>query len=180
LEWQNNQFGTETSRQLTKKEIDKYFQDNWQEIQNVVKNNATKCATKNAMDISSDIYLVCVEKADRIKNLPGFIRILASNLYRWERSSFNAENRIIAHNEIIEATYSKDEDVEDVIQERLFMIEKYKLNAEPHELIFFDMYVNREIRSVRKISKVLNISGHGARVLVKDFKQKIKGYEGKK
>lgn len=165
---------------MTKQEIDKYFQANWNDIQNVVKNNATKCATKNTTDISSDIYLICVEKAERIENLPGFIRILASNLYRWERSSFNAENRVIAHNEMIEATYSIDSDDEDVIQERLFMLEKYRLNAEPHELIFYDIYVNRNIRSVRKISKAIGVSGHGARVLVKDFKQKIKGYERKK
>jgi hypothetical protein len=162
---------------LTKREIDKYFQANWQDIQNVVKNNANKCATKNITDISSDIYLVCIEKANRITNLPGFIRILASNLYRWQRSSFNAENRVTAHNEVMDATYNDEQDAEDVIQERLFMLEKYRLNAEPHELIFYDIYVNRNIRSVRKISNAIGVTGHGARVLVNDFKQKIKSYE---
>jgi len=165
--------------ELTKERIDEYFQSNWSEIQEIVRSNSPKCSTKNAINITSDIYLICLDKSEHIDNLGGFIRICARNIYKWERSSFNVENRILAHNEIIDSTYEGEVHDEELTQERLYQLEMYRKNAEAHELIFFDMYVNRGIRSVRKISKALGVTSHGARVIVNEFKNKIKSYERK-
>ena len=164
---------------MTKAEIDRYFQENWRDIQNVVKNNASKCATKNTTDITSDIYLICMDKKETINNLPAYIRILASNIYRWNVSSFNRKNRSTA-NEIeyngIEVIEEKDRE-DELMQSRLFYIEKYRLEAEPHELIFFDIFVNKNIRTVRGLSKEVGVTHRGAMKLIKDFKSKIQNYE---
>ena len=57
---------------VNKEEVDKYFTDNWQLIQSIIKTTAPKCVTINNEDITSDIYLICIDKADRITNLNGF------------------------------------------------------------------------------------------------------------
>jgi hypothetical protein len=162
---------------LTKNDIDSYFTSNWKEIQIVVKQNAPKCATKNPTDITSDIYLICVEKSSKIKSLAGFIRILASNIYRWQKSDFNINNKIFANEIEFNTTYD-DNDIEDeIFQNRLFALEKYKLNAKTHEKIFLETYIDKNIRTVRGIEQELGVSFHGAYTLIKDFKLKIKEYE---
>lgn len=163
---------------MTKHEIDDYFSQNWEEIKTIVKNNSAKRATINNVDITTDIYLVCVEKAEGIKSLPAFIRILASNIYRWERSDFNTENKVLAgefdFNGICEEESYREEEK---FQNRVFAIERYKANAEPHELRLFDIFCNKGVRTVRGIEKHLGVSFHGANVMIKDFKFKLREYE---
>lgn len=140
---------------MTKEQIDKFFNDHFRDIQRVVKENAPKCATANKTDITSDIYLICLEKADKIKTLDGFcfIRMLASNIYRWGESRFNEENRTHANETDFSSIYINDEDIQidELVQERLFAIELYRLNAKPSELKFLDIYVNEGIRTVRGV-----------------------------
>jgi ribosomal protein S13 len=164
---------------LTKAEIDNYFNQNWHDIQAVVKRNSAKQITRNPSDITSDIYMVCLEKKDTIQNLAGFIRIVASNIHRWERSSHNKQNKAIANDIEIKDIEIQEEksDLDEVIQNRLFYLEKYKLAADPHELIFFDIFVNRNIRTIRALSKEVGLSHRGARTMINDFKQKIQNYE---
>ena len=165
---------------MTKKEIDDYFTANWKDIQKAIKTNAPKCATVNHTDISSDIYLICVEKADRINNLSGFIRILASNIYRWESSPFNRINRIESNTMTNFDTYiDEPTECDEMHQSRLYALQAYQMNALPHELIFYDLYINKGVRSVRGLEKHLNTTFRGAQMLIKDFKLKIKEYERK-
>ena len=165
---------------MTKKQIDNYFTENWIEIQKAIKSNSTKCVTANVTDISSEIYLICIEKAEKIQNIAGFIRILASNIYRWKDSKFNQSNKILAneiniqlHNEVEILT------IDEQMQNRFFCLEKYKNEAKQHELIFYDIFVNKKITTVRGISKEINITQHAASVMIREFKQKIKNHERK-
>lgn len=164
---------------MTKQDIDIYFQTNFKDIQEVVRRNSCKQFTANITDITSDIYFICLEKKDTIKNLAGFIRIVASNINRWEKSSHNKQNRSIA-NEIqlkdIEIEDEKD-DKDEIIQNRMYYLEKYRITAEPHELIFFNIFVNRNIRTIRALSKEVGLSHRGARTMINDFKTKIQNYE---
>ena len=165
---------------MTKKYIDKYFGENWEDIQRVVQSNSSKCITVNITDISSEIYLICIEKKDKIHNLPGFIRILASNIYRWEKSSFNKSNKILSNEIIINELTIRTEDPEkDNYQNRLYCLEKFKMNAKPHELRFFDIFVNKNIRTIRSVAKEVGVSTRGAAVMIQDFKSKIQSYERK-
>ena len=163
---------------MTKEQVDTYFIENWQSIKSAIKDNAPKCATKNSTDISSDIYLICIEKAAKIENISGFIRILASNIYRWERSSFNEENRIQSNTTEFPTMYTEDNsEADEVNQNRLYALEMYRRNAEPHELRFYDVYMNKGITSVRGLVKHLNVTFRGAVILINDFKKKVKEYE---
>ena len=164
---------------MNKEQIDKYFTDNWQDIQSVVKRNAPKCSTINRDDISTDIYLICIEKAEKIENLPAFIRIVSSNIYRWSNSDFNKENKILATDlEDFDTYIQEDNDFsDDRIQDLEYRLEKYLLEATLSEKVFYQIYVNEGIRSERKLEKRLGVSRHGARTLVSDFKEKLKGYE---
>jgi hypothetical protein len=165
---------------MTKEQVDRHFQENWKAIQAAIRDNAPKCATANRTDITSDIYLICIEKANKIENISGYIRILASNIYRWERSSFNEQNRIISNTIEFPTMYSEDNtEADEVSQNRLFALEMYKKNAEPHELVFYDVYMNKGITSVRGLVKHLDVTFRGAIILINDFKRKVKDYERK-
>jgi hypothetical protein len=163
---------------VTKEQIDKYFTNEWDDIQSIIKRNAPKCATANSENITSDIYLICIEKAPKIKDIRGFIRIVASNIYRWENSDFNKNNRIFAHTNDNLDTYIGDE-LEDYLrdQQREYAIELYRRNAEPHQLIFADIVMNEKIFSIRDVMKRVGTTHHGARILINDFKTKIQSYE---
>jgi hypothetical protein len=165
---------------VNKAEIDRYFTDNWQLIQSIIKTTAPKCVTINNEDITSDIYLICIDKADRITNLNGFIRILASNIYRWERSEFNKNNKIVSNEIAFNDIYDDSDAITDEIyQQRMYALELYKLNAKPSQLRFIDLYFNKKIRTVEALKQELNISHRGAWTLIKDFKFKLKEYERK-
>jgi hypothetical protein len=162
---------------MTKTDIDSYFTENWAAIQKAVKDNAHKCYTANADDITSDIYLICIEKAPKIKNLGGFIRILASNIYRWEKSDFNKNNVTFANNVNFDDTLSTEDDEEHKYQRRVYALEMYRRNAEPHEKRFLEIYFDHGITTVRGLQEHLNVSYHGAVTILKDFKLKLRDYE---
>jgi hypothetical protein len=166
---------------VNKEEIDLYFQTNWNEIQSVVKVNSSKCATINVSDITTEIYLTCINRAAKIPNersLGGFIRMVSSNTYKWNNSEFNINNKILANELLNDNIYMEDDEVNDShYQNRLYAIEMYRLNAEPHELRFLDIYLVKKITTVRGLVKHLNISHHGAYTIIKDFKRKLKEYE---
>lgn len=165
---------------MTKYEIDKYFKDNWNEIQHVVKSNSKKCKTKNITDITTEIYLICIEKADKIKTLPGFIRIVASNIYRWSNSDFNKKNRVLVNDYNLIDTYIEDYNKDDEkYQNRLYALEMYKNNANKIEQRFLEVYINKEIRTIRPLEKHLGLTRRGAIIMIKDFKLKMKEYERK-
>ena len=166
---------------MNKEQIDDYFTNNWLEIQAVVKANSSKCATINQEDISTEIYLTCISRAAKIPNersLGGFIRMASSNTYKWNNSEFNINNKILANETINDNIYMEEDEVNDShYQNRLYAIELYKINAEPHELRFIDLYLNKKITTVRGLAKYLKVSHHGAYTLIKDFKIKLKEYE---
>jgi len=121
-----------------------------------------------------------IDKADRITNLNGFIRILASNIYRWENSSFNKNNKIVSNEIAFNDIYDDSDAITDEIyQQRMYALELYKLNAKPSQLRFIDLYFNKKIRTVEALKQELNISHRGAWTLIKDFKFKLKEYERK-
>lgn len=166
---------------VTKQEIDNYFTANIKQITDIIKQHRSKCATANVIDITTDIYLLCVEKADTIQEskINNFIGSAALILYKYSTSPFNYKTNKVFANEI-EHDYIYEEggiglDVQ--IQNMEYLFQKYLMNARPSEVLFFDLYVNQGIRSVRKIKEKLNISHYGAYTLINDFKQKIKEYE---
>jgi hypothetical protein len=161
---------------VTKQEIDTYFSDNWQSIKRVIQNNGSKCSTANRESIASEIYLICVDKAEKITNIDGFVRILASNIYRWNRSKFNLENKIFSSELEVKDEPMNEEYSEVDFQNRMYAIEKYRLHAKPSEKILLNLYMT-ETPTVRGLQRNLGISFHGAVVMIKEFKEKIKSYE---
>jgi hypothetical protein len=161
---------------VSKQEIDAYFRDNWREIERIIADNSAKCVTVNRESIASEIYLICIEKKARITNLSGFIRILASNIYRWNMSDFNKNNRIFASEIEIQDIYTDDETEEISHQNRLYALERYRLNASPSELRLLEIY-KEGITTVRGLQSYLGISFHGSVVMLREFKQKIINYE---
>jgi hypothetical protein len=166
---------------VNKEEIDLYFTNNWQEIKAVVKANSAKCNTINRIDIATDIYLICINRAAKIPNersLGGFIRMVSANTYKWNNSEFNKKNKILANDLLNCDIYIEDEfELDEQYQNRLYAIEMYRLNAEPHELRFLDIYINKGITTIRPLQKHLGISFRGAYTILTDFKRKLKEYE---
>jgi hypothetical protein len=168
---------------VTKEEIDSYFTSNIQKITDIIKQHRSKCATANVIDITTDIYLLCVEKADIIQEskIDNFIGSASLILYKYSTSPFNYKTNKVFANEI-EHDYIYEEEsigLDIQIQNMEYLFQKYLIDARPSEVLFFDLYVNQGIRSVRKIKEKLNISHYGAYTLINDFKQKIKEYERK-
>lgn len=168
---------------MTKEQIDNYFTSHIQKITDIIKQHRSKCATANVIDITTDIYLLCVDKADTIQEskIDNFIGSAALILYKYSTSPFNYKINKVFANEI-EHDYIYEEggiglDVQ--IQNMEYLFQKYLNDAKPSEILFFDLYVTQGIRSVRKIKEQLNISHYGAYTLINDFKHKIKQYERK-
>lgn len=166
---------------MTKQEIDSYFTANIKQITEAINKHRTKCVTANVIDITTDIYLICVDSASRIKpnKLEQFIGSVARNIYKFSNSSLNyKDNRVFANDNQYPPIYEEEEIGLDVqIQNMEYVFAKYLAEAKPSEKYFFDLYVNQGVRSVRKIRDRLNISHHGAWVLINDFKSKMKEYE---
>jgi hypothetical protein len=166
---------------VTKEEIDSYFTSNIEKITDIIKKHRSKCATANVIDITTDIYLLCVEKAETIQEskIDNFIGSASLILYKYSTSPFNYKINKVFANEI-EHDYIYEEgsiglDIQ--IQNMEYLFQKYLIDARPSEVLFFDLYVKQGIRSVRKIKEKLNISHYGAYTLINDFKHKIKEYE---
>ena len=166
---------------MTKKEIDSYFTANIEQITEAINKHRNKCATANAIDITTDIYLLCVDRANKITidKIDSFIGSVARYIYKYPNSSLNyKDNKVFANDNQYPPIYEEDGlglDVE--IQNMEYIFEKYLTEAKPSEKLFFDLYVNQGVRSVRKVKERLNISHHGAWVLINDFKSKMKEYE---
>ena len=168
---------------VTKLEIDTYFKENQILIKKSIASNKYKCVTTNDVCILSDVYLACINSSEKIINIEAFVKMTISNIYRWNNSKFNRLNKVkdqYLHEDI---SHSNDEDDIDVnlrMQELQFLLEKYRLNnSKPSERVFFDLYVNQGVRSVRALQKRLGVSSHGSYTLIKEFKSKIKEYERK-
>jgi hypothetical protein len=58
----------------------------------------------------------------------------------------------------------------------MYAIEKYRLHAKPSEKILLNLYMT-ETPTVRGLQRNLGVSFHGAVVMIKEFKEKIKSYE---
>lgn len=165
---------------MTKLEVDEYFTNNWSEIVTIVKGNSTKCATVNPLDITSDIYELCVLKAEGIRNIKSYISIVASNIYRWQNSEFNIKNYIKESNSFDFSTLIEDDsNDEELHQQRNYALELYKLNATHLEKRFLEIYIDEDKRSIRKVQEYLGISFRGANILITDLKTKLKEYEWK-
>jgi len=163
---------------VTKDEIDTFFNRNWDFIQDVISRNAAKCVTTNREDIASEIYLICLDKRDKITNIKGFVSIVASNTYRWDKSQFNIRNRSQSNDIELKNISKEDEPESDIkIQRMEYAINKYMLNAEPHEKRLCELYVTEGVRSIRKLQDRLNTTFRGSAILIKEFKQKIQEYE---
>lgn len=144
-------------------------------------NRCNTTVTKNKVSVLSDVYIACLNNVDKIERtkIESYINSCIINTYKLSRSSYNMSNRIIADN----SDYTFTDHVEETatidiqIQNMEYLFSRYLLDAKPSDKIFFDLYVNKGIRSVRKISKKLNISHYGAYVLINEFKSKLKSYE---
>lgn len=164
---------------MTKKEIDEYFTNNYSLIVEYIDSNKHKCLTVNDEIIITQIYIEAIKSKERINNLPAWIRITSSNIYKWKNSEFNKQNKVDSNN--LANSYTLDEshnenETEINIQNLEFALKKYYLNAKPSERIFFDSYVNKGIRSIRKVQKHFGVTFRGAQVMINDFKTKIKEY----
>jgi len=166
---------------VTKNELDTYFTINWNDIEGIIKRNEPKAVTKNSMSVASEIYTICVNRLDKLDkhNLLGFIGVTASNMYRWKNSSFNRQNVCTANDYEIPIDYHNEETErdQDQIQRLNYALEKYYLNALPHEKKLYDLFVNQEVRSIRELKKRTGVTFRGSIVLLNEFKQKIKQYE---
>jgi hypothetical protein len=161
---------------VNKEEVDKYFTDNWSDIQSIVKANSNKCVTKNQIDITSYIYEVCISKAATINNIRSFICLVAANIYRHKNSQFNRENRILVENDEFIDTYNEEGYV-DVNENRSYALKKYYLNGEPHEQRLYELYVIEGVTTIDGMRKRLGVTYYAAQILINEFKQKIKNYE---
>jgi len=165
---------------MHKAQIDRFFSENWHEIERVILNNAFKSKTKNICSVASDVYVICLERKKDLKkeNILGFIGVTASNLYSWDNGNHNITNRSICNDIPIPDIYIQEEESNEEEMQRLnYALRKYYVNAEPHEKIFFNIYVYEGIRSIRPLIKRLDITFRGANILINDFKQKVKQYE---
>lgn len=170
---------------MTKKEVDKYFTENFSTIQKKVNQFKNLCATKNKVDITTDVYLLCVDKCHKIEKdkIDAFISSSIYNIYKHSASSLNYKtNKVFANNIDLNSINIVDDDFDSLdvkIQNMEYLFQKYLNDAKPSEKIFFDIYVKENIRSVRKLKKRLKVSHYGAWILINDFKNKLKSYEGK-
>jgi len=169
---------------VTKEQIDAYFSTNYEKITDTISKHRTKCVTSNVVDITTDIYLICVDRCHKITEdkILSFIGSVSKNIYSYPNSQLNYKtNKVFAND--IDFCYIYEEDDHDSldvqIQNMEYVFEKYLLEAKPSERLFFDLYVNQGVRSVRSVRDRLNISHYGAWVLINEFKQKIKEYERK-
>lgn len=162
---------------LSKLEIDKFFTKNDKQIDAIISTNKHKCSLPNVDSIKTDLYLICIEKKHIIKNLSlSWIKHLANTEYRWKNSRSNRGNTIHANEYELCINIESDEYTEE--DHNLdFLLAKYLLEAKPSEKLFYDLYVNKGIRTVRGVAKYLNISHRSAWTLITDFKTKIKNYE---
>jgi hypothetical protein len=162
---------------VNKETIDKFFTVNDSEIESVIAANMSKCKSPNRESIKTDLYLICIEKKHIIKDLSlSWIKHLAATEYRWKNSQSNKINTIFANEHELSADIESDEYCEDE-QNLEFSLAKYLLQAKPSEKLFYDLYVNKGIRTVRGVAKYLNISHRSAWTIINDFKTKIKSYE---
>lgn len=166
---------------MTKEELDTFFTTNWNEIQTVINANASKKITVNNTSIASDVYSICLRKLPTLndKNLIAFIGIVSANQYKWKNSNFNRINKCCVNDIPIPEEVDEDEyeQPDEQIQRLNYALNKYLINAEPHEKIFYNIYVVEGVRSLRDIQKRTGVTFRGAQRLVNDFKLKIKQYE---
>jgi hypothetical protein len=162
---------------LSKVEIDTFFTTHDKQIDVIISTNKHKCNLPNVESIKTDLYLICIEKKHIIKDLSlSWIKHLANTEYRWKNSQSNRINTIFANEHELSANIESDEYCEDE-QNLEFALAKYLLQAKPSEKLFYDLYVNKGIRTVRGVAKYLNISHRSAWTIINDFKTKIKNYE---
>lgn len=166
---------------MTKRQIDNYFTLHSDRIANAIQ-RCNKATTRNKHDITSDVYLICLERAQQLEvdKIDQFIRGVIYNTYNLHNSQYNRLNKSIANDNLIHdipANDDKTESVEVQYQNLEYLFTKYLQNCTTSERYFYELYVNKNIRSVRKVAKKLNISHYGAYVLINDFKAKIKSYE---
>ena len=141
----------------------------------------SKRKSPNRESIKTDLYLLCIEKMDIIKDLSlNWIKHLAATEYRWKNSKSNRNNVIFANEIELANVDIEDEPYDDNFQEFEYLLHNYLIYAKPSERIFYDIYVNKGIRTVREVAKYLSISNHAAYILIKDFKFKIRNHEWKK
>ena len=169
---------------VTKKQIDAYFSANYENISDTIRKHRSKCATANVVDITTDIYLICVDRCHKITEdkIMSFIGSVALNLYKYSTSPLNYKTNRVFANDIDFCYIYEEEDEESLdvqVQNMEYVFEKYLSEAKPSERLFFDLYINQGVRSVRKIKERLNISHYGAWVLITEFKTKMKDYERK-
>jgi len=163
---------------MTKKEVDIYFIQNERDIIDDVYRNMPKSYTVNKENIIGYIYELCVEKCSKIQDIEYFIKIAASNIYKWKNSQFNKENLVRSKENVFSYTYIKEEDEYDYLTAQLmeYALAKYKLNATPSEKVFYDIYVEQNKRTIKDVMNYTNVSYRGARALIEEFKNKIKKY----
>lgn len=169
---------------VTKKEIDNYFSTNYGRVKALINEHRHRCVTANVVDITTDIYLLCVDRANKltIEKIEAFIGTVAKNIYSYPNSQLNyKQNKIVANDYDFSYIYEEEDEtsLEVEIQNMEYLFHKYLSEAKLSEKLFFNLYVNEGVRSVRKVRDRLNISHHGAWVLINDFKHKIQEYERK-
>lgn len=163
---------------MNKKEVDNYFSSNYGKIVADIESNRLKSYTVNDENVICYVYDICVRKASEIENIEAFIKITASNLYRWKNSKYNRENKIHCQDECFSYTYiesdvSKDNELHQNLD---YALKKYYIEATPSEKVFYDIFVVQGKRTHREVQMYLNVSDRGARKLINEFKQKIKIY----
>ena len=163
---------------VTKEEIDIFFTKHDSAIEFIISTTKNKCKSPNKESIKSELYLLCVDKAESIKELSlNWIKYLAATEYRWSNSQTNRINAIFAGDIQANELQIKEEEYQEEVLELDYLLQKYLQKAKPSEKLFFDLYVNKGVRSVRKVKEALKISHQSAWILINDFKTKIKSYE---
>lgn len=168
---------------MKKEQIDNYFTTNFDKITRLVNCHRQKSHTINDYDITTDLYLIAVERSEEIENttaLYNFLCVTASNIYRWNNSEYNLQNKVVGNNTDISHIISEDNTDEEITyQNRHYALRKYYAEAKPSERIFYNAYINEGVRSIRKVRDKFGISFRMASVVIKEFKQKIQDHERK-
>ena len=158
---------------MNKTEIDTFFQKNHREINAVICRFQSLSRTKTNTSVLSDIYLECLNKHNASMPL---IQSLACNMYRFSRSKHNKQNRCLIHGDVVSIEEVShiltipDEVYVDSFQEFEYICGEYLLRCSNSDRIFFDIYVNKGIRTVREVAAYLNITHYAAHELIKTFK----------
>ena len=161
--------------------IDKYFTDNYTHLNNVAKFHITRCGRYFEADILvSNAYIYLLENKERIEesDIPKWAT--AYMCYEMERSKSksNYANEKQLNNDLsIDESfcYPKQVDIEENLNISID-IDGFLTTLDRFDLILWEVFAERGIRTKRDIAEHFNIDPSSALIYINKLKEKFKEY----